>query len=181
MAAASERQDESNSHLGLLYRLYRTALLRFLTRRVGHDDAPDLLQEAFIRMARAKTDPHSVRNDKAFLFQVASNLAADHGRESRRRSRLLTGDEIDAILDIPDETARPADAAQARLEGQSLARALAEMPPRRADAFRLSRLEGLSHQAIAARLGVSVRTVEAEIRMALDHCAERLGRTQPGR
>lgn len=181
MAAASERQDESNSHLGLLYRLYRTALLRFLTRRVGHDDAPDLLQEAFIRMARAKTDPHSVRNDKAFLFQVASNLAADHGRESRRRSRLLTGDEIDAILDIPDDTARPADAAQARLEGQSLARALAEMPPRRADAFRLSRLEGLSHQAIAARLGVSVRTVEAEIRMALDHCAERLGRTQPGR
>lgn len=181
MAAASERQDESNPHLGLLYRLYRTALLRFLTRRVGHDDAPDLLQEAFIRMARAKTDPHSVRNDKAFLFQVASNLAADHGRESRRRSRLLTGDEIDAILDIPDDTARPADAAQARLEGQSLARALAEMPPRRADAFRLSRLEGLSHQAIAARLGVSVRTVEAEIRMALDHCAERLGRTQPGR
>lgn len=181
MAAASERQDESNSHLGLLYRLYRTALLRFLTRRVGHNDAPDLLQEAFIRMARAKTDPHSVRNDKAFLFQVASNLAADHGRESRRRSRLLTGDEIDAILDIPDDTARPADAAQARLEGQSLARALAEMPPRRADAFRLSRLEGLSHQAIAARLGVSVRTVEAEIRMALDHCAERLGRTQPGR
>ncbi|MEE7455856.1 RNA polymerase subunit sigma-24 [Methylorubrum populi] len=181
MAAASERQDESNSHLGLLYRLYRTALLRFLTRRVGHDDAPDLLQEAFIRMARAKTDPHSVRNDKAFLFQVASNLAADHGRESRRRSRLLTGDEIDAILDIPDDTARPADAAQARLEGQSLARALAEMPPRRADAFRLSRLEGLSHQAIAARLGVSVRTIEAEIRMALDHCAERLGRTQPSR
>lgn len=181
MAAASERQDESNSHLGLLYRLYRTALLRFLTRRVGHDDAPDLLQEAFIRMARAKTDPHSVRNDKAFLFQVASNLAADHGRESRRRSRLLTGNEIDAILDIPDETARPADAAQARLEGQSLARALAEMPPRRADAFRLSRLEGLSHQAIAARLGVSVRTIEAEIRMALDHCAERLGRTQPSR
>jgi RNA polymerase sigma-70 factor (ECF subfamily) len=26
-----------------------------------------------------------------------------------------------------------------------------------------------------------VRTVEAEIRMALDHCAERLGRTQPDR
>ncbi|WP_411901915.1 RNA polymerase sigma factor [Methylorubrum thiocyanatum] len=181
MAAASEPQDEPNSHLGLLYRLYRTALLRFLTRRVGQDDAADLLQEAFIRMARAKADPRPVRNDKAFLFQVASNLAADHGREQRRRSRLLTGDEIATILAIPDDTARPADAALARLEGQRLARALAEMPPRRAEAFRLSRLEGLSHGAIAVRLGVSVRTVEAEIRMALDHCADRLGRTQPDR
>ena len=181
MAAASEPQDEPNSHLGLLYRLYRTALLRFLTRRVGQDDAADLLQEAFIRMARAKADPRPVRNDKAFLFQVASNLAADHGREQRRRSRILTGDEIATILAIPDDTARPADAALARLEGQRLARALAEMPPRRAEAFRLSRLKGLSHGAIAVRLGVSVRTVEAEIRMALDHCAERLGRTQPDR
>lgn len=181
MAAASELQDEPNSHLGLLYRLYRTTLLRFLTRRVGRDDAPDLLQETFVRMARAKADPRTVRNDKAFLFQVASNLAADHGREERRRSRLLTGDEIATILAIPDDTARPADAALARLEGHRLAYALAEMPPRRAEAVRLNRLEGLSHGAIAVRLGVSVRTVEAEIRMALDHCAERLGRTQSER
>lgn len=85
------------------------------------------------------------------------------------------------LLAVPDETARPDHAAQARIEGQHLARAIAEMPPRRAEVFRLSRLEGLSHQAIATRLGVSVRTVEAEIRMALDHCAERLGRFRPAR
>lgn len=96
------------------------------------------------------------------MFQVASNLAADHGREERRRSRLLTGDEIANIFALPDNTARPADAALARL-----ARALAEMPPRRAEAFRLSRLEGLSHGAIAVRLGVSVRAVEAEIRLPI--------------
>lgn len=180
MAAASDTQNERNTQIGLLYRLYRTALLRFLARRVGRDDASDLVQETFARMAQAGTDPGTVRNDKAFLFQVASNLAVDHGRAVRRRNQLLSRDEVDALLTVPDESARPDQAAQARIEARHLARALAEMPPRRAEAFRLSRLNGLSHHAIASRLGVSVRTVEGEVRMALDHCAERLDRTRPG-
>jgi RNA polymerase sigma factor (sigma-70 family) len=179
MAAASDTQSERNARFGLLYRSYQTALLRFLTNRVGREDAPDLVQETFVRMVQSGTDPGVIRNDRAFLFHVAGNVVADHGRATRRRNRLLTPDEVDALLSVPDESARPDRAAQARIEGQHLARALAEMPPRRAEAFRLSRLNGLSHQAIASRLGVSVRTVEGEIRMALDHCAERLGRRPP--
>ncbi|TNC12013.1 RNA polymerase sigma factor [Methylobacterium terricola] len=181
MSAASKAGDERNAVLGLLYRLHQTAILRFLARKVGREDAHDLLQETFAKIARSETDIANIGNDKAFLLQVASNVAVDHGRRIRRSNRLIDRHEVDALLAVPDETARPDRAAQARIEGQHLARAVAEMPLRRAEVFRLSRLDGLSHQAIATRLGVSVRTVEAEIRMALDHCAERLDRVRPKR
>jgi RNA polymerase sigma factor (sigma-70 family) len=181
MATASKTGDERNALLDILYRLHQHSILRFLTGKVGQNDAPDLLQETFAKISRSETNIDNIINNKAFLLQVASNLAVDHSRKTRRYNRLLSRNEVDALLTVPDETARPDHAAQARIEGQLLARAIAEMPLRRAEVFRLNRLDGLSHQVIATRLGVSVRTVEAEICMALDHCAERLGRIRPKR
>ena len=45
--------------------------------------------------------------------------------------------------------------------------ALDRLPPRQREAFELSRQQGLSYPEIAARQGVSVKTVEAHIMQAL--------------
>lgn len=174
MPVVTPTRDERISQLASLYRTQCKALVRFLGRKVGQHDAADLAHEAFIRIARADISQTPVHSEPAFLFQIAANLAVDHQRAQRRRSRVLTTTEINDLLTVADETPGPERQAQSRVELQGLAAALRELPPRRAEAFRLSRIEGLSHAAIAKRLGVSLRTVEADVRMALDHCAERL-------
>lgn len=174
MPVVTPSRDERASQLANLYRAHCKALLRFLGRKVGQHDASDLAQEAFIRVARTEQGQTRIQNERAFLFQIAANLVVDHKRAQLRQSRVLTTFEIDDLLTVADETPGPERQAQSRVDLRTLNAALHEMPPRRAEALRLSRIEGLSHASIAARLGVSLRTVEAEVRMALDHCAERL-------
>ncbi|MCJ2060778.1 RNA polymerase sigma factor [Methylobacterium sp. J-048] len=174
MPVVTPSREARASHLARLYRSHCKALLRFLGRKVGQNDASDLAHEAFLRIAHAGHSQTRLHNERAFLFQIAANLVLDHKRAQLRRSRILTAIEIDELLMVADETPGPEQFAQSRGEVQALDAALRELPFRRAEAFRLSRIEGLSHASIAARLGVSLRTVEAEVRMALDHCADRL-------
>jgi RNA polymerase sigma-70 factor (ECF subfamily) len=49
---------------------------------------------------------------------------------------------------------------------------LEDIPPRRRAIFLASRIEGLSHQEIAQRLGVTTRIVERELEAAFGHFRE---------
>jgi RNA polymerase sigma factor (sigma-70 family) len=174
MSVVNPSRDARASQLAKLYRSHCKALLRFLSRKVGQNDASDLAHEAFLRIAHTEHGQTRLHNERAFLFRIAANLVVDHKRAQLRRSRILTAVEVEDLLTVADETPSPERLAQSRCELQALDAALRELPFRRAEAFRLSRIEGLTHASIADRLGVSLRTVEAEIRMALDHCTDRL-------
>ena len=68
--------------------LYRTTfpdLVRFLHRKVWDAErARDLAQEAFVRALK-----HEPKNPRAWLFQVAANLARDEARTAIRRKKHL--------------------------------------------------------------------------------------------
>jgi len=55
-------------------------------------------------------------------------------------------------------------------------RALAELSPQCRRIFTLHKLEGLSHQQVAARANISRSTVEKHMSTALKHLINRLGR-----
>jgi RNA polymerase sigma-70 factor (ECF subfamily) len=56
---------------------------------------------------------------------------------------------------------------------------LSGLPERQREALLLSRVDGLSHLAIAARQGVSPKTVERDIIEALRRCVEGLAADDP--
>jgi RNA polymerase sigma-70 factor (ECF subfamily) len=150
-----------------------SGLGRQLTRRLGSADlVSDVLQETYLRL-QEKNDIGAVRSPKAYLFRVALNIATDRRRAENRR---LTVDEVDALLDLPDDRPDAARVIEDRSEVSLLRRAIAELPERRRAVLLWSRIEGLPHRTIAARLGVAVRTVETDLKQALEHCAERLQR-----
>lgn len=147
-----------------------------LTRRLGSADlASDVLQETYLRIA-AMNDVGSIQSPKAYLFRIALNIANDRRRADSRR---LTADEVDCLLDIPDDRPDPAREVEDRSEVSQLKRAIAELPERRRVVLTLSRIDGLPHREIAARLGVTVRTVETDLKQAIEHCADRLKRPVP--
>jgi RNA polymerase sigma factor (sigma-70 family) len=162
--------------LSLLQHLARrhAALLERLSRRLGSTArAADALQDTWLRVGQVATLPE-VRDPDAFLLQIAANVAADQSRrEQRRRLEPL---EIEALLAIPDAAPAPDAVLEGRAELARLQEALAAMPARRRRILTAARLEGLPHAEIAARLGISVRTVAYEIERALDHCSVHLER-----
>jgi RNA polymerase sigma-70 factor (ECF subfamily) len=149
---------------------------RQLTRKLGSADlASDVLQETYLRL-EGMDELGSVRSPKAYLFRIALNIANDRRRTESRR---LTAQEVDCLLDIPDDRPSPAREIEYRSEFDVLKRAIAELPERRRQVLTLSRIEGVPNREIAERLGVTVRTVETDLKQAIEHCADRLKRPVP--
>ncbi|MGJ7546340.1 RNA polymerase sigma factor [Variovorax sp. LT1R16] len=145
-----------------------------LARRLGNaEQAGDALQDTWLRL-ESRDDVEGVRDPAAYLLRVAVNLAYD---QSGKQSRLVTRDEIDALLDeVPDSAPGPAQIAEDRSEMAALVSLIARMPARRRQILVMVRWEHLPQREVAARLGISLRTVEKELKEAHDFCAARMGR-----
>jgi RNA polymerase sigma-70 factor (ECF subfamily) len=159
-----------------MVRLFLTSYDDFkvrLRRRLGSEDlANDVLHETYLRVDRMDPPPN-IAQPNAYLYRMALNIAAD-----RRQSdaRLLTGSEVEELLQVSDDALDPARVVGGQKEIQSLLKALYELPARRRKIFIAARLEEAPHLEISRRFGISTRMVEKEIKAALGHCAARLER-----
>lgn len=135
-----------------LFRTYNTALVRYLTRRLGDRDwAEEVAQETFVRALRQT----SIENERAWLFAVATNLVRDEARKDMRRRKhlaLLAEEEKDSVIE-PHETTleRAQEAAMARKAVDALAE--------RDRLALLMREEGLDYNEIAEALELSPGSV----------------------
>lgn len=147
------------------------ALRTKLTQRLGSADlAGDALQDTWLRLERgAHVGP--VRDPFAYLIRVASNLASNRRTLDQRRARLLNIHGGDGVAeDAPD----PERAAMARSEWAAVRRAIAELPERRQAIFLAAWVEQEPYEDIATRHDISVRTVQVELKRAIEHCAAEL-------
>lgn len=142
-----------------------------LTRQFGSEElASETLHETWLHLHR-QGEAGPVQSAPAFLMRIASNIARDRGRAERRHARRS---EINEVLGIADPAPGPAQEAQGRLDLKLVESAIAELPERTRTILVASRLEGVSHQVIADRLGISRRTVLYELNRAIAHLDARL-------
>jgi len=146
-------------------------LIKKLTRQLGSSDfAYEALHETFLRLDRV-TDATPVRSPADYIFRTAINIAKDRQKAQNYR---VSPSEIDALLDVSDEAPGPARVVEARSEIEAFKRALAELPARPREVLRSILVEGKPPHEVGARLQVSIRTIESDLKLALSHCADRL-------
>lgn len=149
----------------------RDNLVRFLAARAGSmAAAEDLAQELYLRLV-ARDDDAQVSNAGALLYRMAINLMLDRARGEARSAardgawRQLARSEVGGI-DISDDP--PADEAAASAQRlRQLVAAVGDLAPQMGRAFRLHKLEGLSHAETARAMGLSVKAVEKHVSAAL--------------
>lgn len=149
-------------------RAHRSDLIGFLTRRLRCvATAEDMAQEACVRLFEMGD---GVRSPKAFLFQVAVNLAQDHHRVHSRRDELMR--EAQHILWVEEDEITPERHVVARDLMERLNAAIADLPATSLEIFRLGYYEGLTQNEIAERLQVSRTTVKKHMRRVFDRLAD---------
>jgi len=148
------------------YLAHRDRLLRFLRARGAGEAAADLAQELWLRLAAAP-DP-AAASRLGYMMRAADRLMIDRYRSERQaRSRDKAWAEAqpgmaDGIAPAPG----PERDLAAREEMARVERALEELGPRVAAILRRHRIDGLTQRAIAAEFGVSLSTVESDLRRA---------------
>ena len=149
-----------------LFRTYNTALVRYLTRRLGDRDwAEEVAQETFLRALRQDT----LASERSWLFAVATNLVRDEARKDERRRRHL------AIL-ADEERARemedPEPSSLERAQEAALARKAVEALAERDRLALLMREEGLDYNEIAEALELSPGSIGTTLARARRRLAE---------
>ena len=155
------KRDDLKSYEALFHRYYDLFLT--FTKRVvrggEHAAAEDIVQEVFMQLWLGRDRLYNL------LFTMTKHRIYDHFRRRYNLEALRRPlSEFDAVS---DEAESPESGLEAEQLRQTIARTVAAMPPQRRTIFALSRQENLSRQEIARRLGVSVRTVDKHLELAL--------------
>lgn len=155
-----------------LYDAYADSLHHYLTIRLqSRDDADDVLQETFVRLARARRRLGRAKNLRAYVFTVARNeasRAAQRRCRDRARQTSLTAEELftDAV----------SDDCRIRETARLVAAALAGLKPELREVVELKTYAGLTLAEIATVTGKPQGTVATRYRTALNRMRELLAR-----
>ncbi|PTB22436.1 RNA polymerase sigma factor [Trinickia symbiotica] len=163
--------DSTRSQLKAILASRYAYLVRRLERATGSKDgAADALHETWLRLENANVSTQ-VANADAYILGIANNVAIDQHRSERRHTH---EDDVEALLELPDELADPERIVAARRKVEALKAVLRGLTPRRRAILLAARVDGLLNREIAERFGISLRLVESELSAAMKYCLERM-------
>jgi RNA polymerase sigma-70 factor (ECF subfamily) len=140
------------------------------SRFPAESDIDDIVQESYVRVLQAWTTG-PIASPKAFLFAVARNLVLGRVRHEKvvGSSDYLAESAFENVL---DESADVPNAVARAQELELLTLAIQSLPTRCRQIITLRKLYGLSQKEVAAQLGISEHTVEAQGTIGLRKLAE---------
>ncbi|SEJ33527.1 RNA polymerase sigma-70 factor, ECF subfamily [Deinococcus reticulitermitis] len=150
----------------LLVRRYAPGLHRLASGLVGAGSADDVLQEVFMSVYRSLAGFRGDAPFGAWVHRITVN-ACNKALAARRSLALDEVAEVTTLL-------TPVRATEQDALRETLARAMAGLPPEQREAVALRELSGLDYAEIAAVTGVSLGTVKSRINRGRAALRERL-------
>lgn len=140
----------------------------FIARRLANEaDVDDVLQEVFLRLQLSLDTLQRSDRLVAWLYQITRNAIADYYRAPGRRREVTAGSAAEMEeehLAVAPEAALDHEPAKVRREMATCLRPMLEgLPASYREALVLVELEGLTQQAAAERLGLSVSGMKSRV------------------
>ena len=157
----------------LLFEQYYPLFLSF-TRRLLRNDAAceDVVQNVFLRLWVHKEHLDPDGSLKNYLLVSVRNEIYCYLRSSFNSKR---EDDAERVCEIQDGKYDGHDEVFAKETQERIVNIVAEMPAKRRQVFQMSRNRNMTNAQIAQDLGISVRTVEKHIQLALEEIRGKLG------
>lgn len=155
--------DQHIDNFDSLFREYYPAAVLFAQKMVKDSNAAkDIAQQVFVKIYEKKDDLKIEISFKAYLFRAVRNTALTYLKKEKTHLR-----HSEVAFSLKETATVDNDP----LEYQELVKKLDELinglPPRCQLVFKMNRFDGKKNKEIAEELGISIRTVEAQISHAL--------------
>jgi RNA polymerase sigma-70 factor (family 1) len=130
----------------------------------GAEEAEDVLQDVFLSLWKRRTELKITGSVAAYLH-TSVRYKAIHYIEKNITRR----DYLSLLTNVAVESLPPDSELQLQFKElqKLICDAVAQMPPKMQEVYKLSRQQYLSHQEIADKLGISAETVKKHIQHAL--------------
>ena len=165
-----------------LYRMYFIRLFRFCFSIVHQKEpAEEIVHDVFVNLWEKTTSPRShvvtgspaIVNSRLYLYIAVKNRALNYLRDNAHGAIEELSERCDQYINFnadPESLLLGAEALQ------RLRTAIDQLPPRCKLIFSLVKEDGLKQKDVARLLDLSVKTVEAQLSIALQKLAAALGR-----
>lgn len=162
-------EDDHKAFKQLFLRYY-SVILFFVKGIVKNKDvAEDITQDIFIRLWAGRKRLDIGKSIKNYLYVASRNEIINYFKSKYTSTKPIS----DKMTEIPS-----GDSSENRIfyieQRELYLKAIDRMPYVRQKVFKMSRMENLKNQDIAEKLGISVRTVEKHIQLALKDLHENL-------
>ncbi|MBX3256477.1 MAG: RNA polymerase sigma-70 factor [Chitinophagaceae bacterium] len=147
-----------------IFKVFYKGLYRYACTLIKNEFAAEgIVQQVFLRLWEKKEDLSPGISAKAYLYKSVYHHCLNYIKHQQIRSvhaKYMTG--------LPPSFS---ENAEGKILGKELQEhiqaALSDLPEQCGVIFRMSRFEGLKYQEIAHKLGLSVKTIEAQMGKAL--------------
>ena len=168
---AERLKDSDMDAYARIFRSMHEPLLRYVYRITKDEGlAMDVLQDVFMKLWEKRAELDVRVSFKALLYAMVRNRALN---VNRNRSRITYNTE----LVIENTTEVTESMVEHELQADQLNAFIKtwikELPPRRAEAFVLSRFHAMTNREVGEVMGLSKRTVDTHIVHALRHLKTR--------
>ena len=139
------------------------------------DQSEEVVQEVFVNLWQKRDSIEVTSTIESYLFRSVRNTCLNILKHFKVREK-----HKDGITTSYDNSSNQADNRVLELELMNqIEELISGLPPERQKVFKLSRFEGMKYKEIAEELGISVKTVEAQMGKALKYLRENLSEYLP--
>lgn len=140
----------------------KNKLFRFALSVVANKElAEDLVQDAYVKLWKSRSQLTEVRNIEAWTMRMVKNLCIDHFRGSRSYMGIVADG-----MDMMDKGAAPDKVAEQKDELEILEEIVKRLPEQQRMVFQLREVEEYSYKEIAEILEISMDSVKVNIHRA---------------
>ncbi len=153
-----------------LFQKYYSSMCHFARQFLNDSEmAEETVQDMFVRIWEKRESLNIESSVKHYLFRSVRNQCLNQIQHQKIRKQYASMVKESAHQDIdPDQYYLEVDLLK-RIE-----KSIDALPVKRQEIFRLSREQGMKYKEIAEELKISVKTVEAQMGLALKHLREDL-------
>lgn len=145
-----------------LFNLFYNRLVAYVTSYT-HDkiQSEDIVQQAFISLWEDKSKLDETKSPKPYLYAIVYNKYIDTIKKAKKKEKLLSQIWERALVDRIEEDT---DVLEKRI--QKMKQVIDSLPPKCKEIIMLNKIQGVKYKEIADQMGISVKTVESQMRIA---------------